>query len=422
MNWDRTSTITNSQLKEGYKQTEVGIIPEDWETVLLDNVAFRGSGHTPDKKIPEYWNGDIKWISLKDCDLLDKPYIFDTCDKVTKAGIANSSAVIHPCGTVVLSRDAGVGKSSIMSEDMAVSQHFMAWQCGETLNNLFLYYWLQSKKKEFERIAIGNTIKTIGLGYFKQLNIPRPPLPEQEAIACTLSDIDALIESLDRLLTKKRQIKQGAMQELLRSKDGWTVKTLGESCEVITKGTTPTSIGRNFTGSGVNFLKAESISENGHPILSKIAFIDETTHKILKRSQLMDGDLLVSIAGVLGRIGIVDKSLLPANINQALAIVRLGKESDFDRIYLFYYLRSTMIEKQISDINVQAAQANISLQNVSDFQISIPLSISEQIKIANILSDMDAEIESISAKLTKTRQLKQGMMHELLTGRIRLVG
>jgi type I restriction enzyme S subunit len=135
----------------------------------------------------------------------------------------------------------------------------------------------------------------------------------------------------------------------------------------------------------------------------------------------MDGDILVSIAGVLGRIGKVDKNIIPANTNQALAIVRLDQLSELNRDYLFYYLRSPMIDKQISDINVQAAQANISLQNVRDFQIDIPPSISEQVEIANILSDMDAEIESIAAKLAKTRQLKQGMMHELLTGRIRLV-
>jgi len=111
----------------GYKQTEVGVIPQDWDVTLLDSVARRGSGHTPDKAHHEYWGGTIKWVSLQDSDRLDQLYISDTAAKITPAGIANSSAKMHPKGTVVLSRDAGVGKSAIMKDDMAVSQHFMAW-------------------------------------------------------------------------------------------------------------------------------------------------------------------------------------------------------------------------------------------------------------------------------------------------------
>src|SRR5439155_7065308 len=203
------------EVRPGYKQTDVGVIPNDWDVVLLDSVAKRGSGHTPDKAHPEYWRGTIKLISLQDSDRLDRLYIFDTAAKITPAGIANSSAKMHRKGTVVLSRDAGVGKSAIMKDDMAVSQHFMAWTCGPSLNNHFLYYWLRSNKSEFERIAMGNTIKTIGLSYFRQLVIPLPTKAEQEAIAEALRDADALIESLEHLLAKKRHLKQGAMQELL---------------------------------------------------------------------------------------------------------------------------------------------------------------------------------------------------------------
>jgi type I restriction enzyme S subunit len=113
-----------------FKQTEIGEIPEEWEVVLVGAVAKRGSGHTPDKKHPEYWDGDIKWVSLKDSGRLDRLYISDTTAHITMAGIENSSAVEHAPGTVVLSRDAGVGKSAITTDVMAVSQHFMAWSCG----------------------------------------------------------------------------------------------------------------------------------------------------------------------------------------------------------------------------------------------------------------------------------------------------
>ena len=195
-------------LRPGYKQTEVGVIPEDWGLPLLDSIAKRGSGHTPDKKHPEYWNGPIKWVSLRDSDSLDNVFIEETAATITAAGIANSSAVIHPAGTVVLSRDAGVGKSAIIKTEMAVSQHFMAWQCGANLDNIYLYYWLQAAKPEFERIAMGNTIKTIGLPFFRNLRIAQPPLPEQRAIAAALLDVDALLAKLDQLIAKKRDLSR----------------------------------------------------------------------------------------------------------------------------------------------------------------------------------------------------------------------
>jgi type I restriction enzyme, S subunit len=407
------STTTNSQLKKGYKQTEVGVIPEKWEAVLLDNVAIRGSGHTPDKKIPEYWNGNIKWISLKDCDFLDSPYIFDTCDKVTKAGIANSSAVIHPTGTVVLSRDAGVGKSSIMSEAMAVSQHFMAWHCGDTLNNLFLYYWLQSKKTEFERIAIGSTIKTIGLGYFKELKIPHPPLSEQKKIARALSDIDTLIESLDRLLTKKCQIKQGAMQELLRSKEGRIEKKLGDLANIV-RGASPRPIDNPIwfdENSEIGWVRISDITKSG-------ALLRETTQRLsslgVKSSRFVNrNSLIMSICATVGRPII---TAIDTCIHDGFVVF---ESLQADMKFVFYALQS--IEEDWNKHGQTGSQMNLNTNLINSTKIFIPEEIEEQMEIATILSDMDAEIDSIETKLTKTRQIKQGMMHELLTGRIRLI-
>lgn len=126
-------------MKPGYKQTEVGVIPEDWEVAVLESLAERGSGHTPNKSHVEYWNGNIKWISLKDTAALDRGYIRDTVAKITEQGLANSSARLHQADTVILLRDAGVGKSAVMAESMAVSQHFIVWRCGESLFTWYLY-------------------------------------------------------------------------------------------------------------------------------------------------------------------------------------------------------------------------------------------------------------------------------------------
>jgi type I restriction enzyme S subunit len=198
-----------------FKQTDLGEVPERWEVVHLESVTQRGSGHTPSRSHPEYWDGNIKWVSLQDSKRLDKLYIDDTTAKITPLGIANSSATEHPAGTVVLSRDAGVGKSAITTDVMAVSQHFMAWVCGPRLNNHYLYYWLQYMKPEFERIAVGNTIKTIGLPYFKSLRLALPPRDEQETIANALTAIDLRVfaeaRARDQLVALKFDLMSGLL-------------------------------------------------------------------------------------------------------------------------------------------------------------------------------------------------------------------
>ena len=198
-----------------YKETPLGWIPKDWTDALLDDVATRGSGHTPSKSIASYWNGGIKWVSLADSHQLDAIFISETDKEISKLGIANSSAVLHSAGTVVLSRDAGIGKSAVLACNMAVSQHFIAWLCGDQLNNLFLYFYLQREKPKFEAIAMGSTIKTIGLPFFKSYRIAVPPLNEQVKAASVLMNAEAELTSLNGEQVKLHDLKSGLMDDLL---------------------------------------------------------------------------------------------------------------------------------------------------------------------------------------------------------------
>ena len=192
-----------------------------WEEEKLDDLARRGTGHTPTKAIAEYYNGGIKWVSLADSMRLDNGLISETEIEISKEGINNSSAVLHPAGSVILSRDAGVGKSAIISCSMAVSQHFIVWTCEPiVLSNWFLYYQLQLLKPLFERIATGSTIKTIGLPFFKAMRVTIPRLAEQHRIADCLSMLDVRLAAQLRKLNALKTHKQGLQQQLFPSLDG----------------------------------------------------------------------------------------------------------------------------------------------------------------------------------------------------------
>lgn len=186
---------------------------EAWVEEKLDDLTKRGTGHTPNKARAEYYNGGIKWVSLADSKRLDNGLISETAIEISEEGINNSSAVLHPAGSVILSRDAGVGKSAVISCSMAVSQHFIVWTCDSTLlSNWFLYYQLQLLKPLLERIAAGSTIKTIGLPFFKAMRITVPSIAEQHRIADCLSSLDALLalqaQKLDALKTQKEALLQ----------------------------------------------------------------------------------------------------------------------------------------------------------------------------------------------------------------------
>ncbi|MCK1625400.1 restriction endonuclease subunit S [Bradyrhizobium sp. 160] len=190
-------------------------LPTGWQTPLLDQVAKRGSGHTPNKQFPTYWDGEVKWISLQDTKRLDRVYIADTTATITPDGLANSSAVLHPASTVVVSRDATVGKSAIMMSDMAVSQHFISYTCGPELSPLYLYYWLQRMKPVFERIGAGSTIKTIGLPFFKTLKIAMPGRAEQDQTAELLWQADRQVFEAEEAVVKLRSVKAVVSSDLL---------------------------------------------------------------------------------------------------------------------------------------------------------------------------------------------------------------
>lgn len=195
-----------------------------------------------------------------------------------------------------------------------------------------------------------------------------------------------------------------------KNEEHWDSTPLDDLCELITKGTTPTTLGYSYTESGVNFIKIESILE-GNINLEKAAFISTKCNEAFKRSQLKENDILFSIAGALGVVTTVSKEILPANTNQALSIIRLKNVNQKD--YLKAYLKSNIISEEINKIKAGAAQLNISLGQIANFNILIPKNPKEQQKIASCLSSLDEVIAAHSQKLELLKDHKKGLMQNL---------
>jgi type I restriction enzyme, S subunit len=402
MNQDRSTTITNFQLKEGYKQTEVGIIPEDWSATNLGKFMMLQRGY--DLPHRERKIGDIPIITSSGF-----------------GGTHSESRALAP--GVVTGRYGTIGDVFYVQEDF--------WPLNTTLyvknfygnNPLFTSYLL--KTIDFHSHSGKSGVPGVNRNDLHELIVRIPPLAEQEAIAYTLSDIDALIESLDRLLTKKRQIKQGAMQDLLSPykegsfKNGWSVKKLGELA-FITKlaGFEYSNYFNSYNDGGeIIIIRGTNITNNKLD-LSDVKNIPASTSNKLIRSKLFRNDLVFAYVGTIGPIWMVDEN---DRYHLGPNTCKIRAEKLILAEYLCMYFTSELIKEEIINSVSTGAQPSLSMTKIRGFQIYYPTNIEEQIEIANILSDMDAEIGSIESKLTKTRQLKQGIMHELLTGRIRLV-
>ena len=174
----------------------------------------------------------------------------------------------------------------------------------------------------------------------------------------------------------------------------WKVFKLGDICELITKGTTPTSVGFKFQKEGINFVKIESIDDNGKFINSKLAKVSNECHEHLKRSQLAEDDILFSIAGALGYTAIVTSDILPANTNQALAILRLKKDLEIDKRFLLYLLNSETVKEQTNVNKAGVAQMNLSLSQLKNYIIKLP-TYAEQQRIVAKFDTAFAEINKI---------------------------
>jgi type I restriction enzyme, S subunit len=419
------------EVKVGYRQTDVGVIPDDWECVRICDVARLESGHTPRRTVNAYWNGSIPWVSLHDTDSLEQNYIYDTTMTVTQHGIDNSSARLLPAGTVVFSRTATVGKATILGREMATSQDFANYVCGPKLCNLYAVYLLRAMTRTWESLMAGSTHKTIYMPTFEKLQIPLPSVAEQEEIAAALADVDGLLAEVSRLIAKKRDLKQAAMQQLLTGQTrlpGFT----GEW----KNGCLADVIGRLEAGVSVNstedfgdaaryersILKTSAVAA-GRFIpheCKRIAARDVSRARLNPRRDT----LLISrmnTPDLVGECGYVDRDYPNLFVPDRLWLARFRQSADLDPLWLSYLLCTPRLKRWVRSA---ATGTSGSMKNLSKRAfLAIPTAFPpgrEQTAIAEVLSDMDAEIAALQARRNKTNNLKQAMMQELLTGKTRL--
>ena len=388
-------------------------IPEGWSVKKISDLGTTVSGGTPDTNNPEYWDGDVLWVTPSEVSALSNRFIWDTERKITEKGLKLSSAKLLPVNSLIICTRATIGDCCINKKPICTNQGFK--NIIVTGNNVdFLYYLISKNKHELIRKACGSTFLEISKKDIDNLKFPIPPLPEQENIAEILGTWDEAIEKLSSLIEQKKLLKKGLMQKLLTGKvrlpgftQPWKEVKLGNFCRTFSGGT-PSVNNASFYDGNIPFIRSGEIH-----LTSTALFISESGLTNSAAKLVEKGDILFALYGATS--GEVDISKINGAINQAILCIKplsLNK----------YFLKDILEYKKQNILNkyLQGGQGNLSAEIIKSLKIYIPSDISEQQAIANVLSTADDEINLLNQKLEALKEQKKGLMQQLLTGNIRV--
>jgi len=403
------------EVKPGYKQTEVGVIPEEWEVAQIRDVCrlVNGRGFKPF----EWQTVGLPIIRIQNLNG-SEDFNFYSGQYNPKILVEQGQLLFAWSG----SRGTSFGPHVWNGGRALLNYHTWKVVVNEsTVTPDFLLYSLRQLTSYIEERAHGAS----ALVHTQKWEMEKFPivfpasLPEQRAIATALSDVDGLLGGLDRLIAKKRELKQAAMQQLLTGQTRltgfhaeWEVKRLGDVAEMGSGGTPPSSVPVFYDGD-IPWASISDMTKGGKVIMStdrnltRAGFMNSAAH------MFPAGTILYAMYASLGECSIAGISLCTSQ-----AILGIHPKNKLIGEYLYYFL--TSLKGIVKTLGQQGTQANLNKGMVQDFRLSLP-PLPEQTAIAAVLIEMDGELAVLTQRREKTRALKQAMMQELLTGKTRLI-
>lgn len=401
---------------KGYKHTELGILPEDWEVVRLGEIGKIIGGGTPSTKKKEFWKGAIPWISSSDIDENDVFNISQTRYITQDAIDKSSTKSIEPNSILVVSR-VGIGKVAINQNVLCTSQDIQALT-QHNQDAFFLVYAIKNLVSLVCRINQGTSIKGFTKEVLSNLQIPLPPLAEQEKIASVLGTWDRQIQNLQSLITEKQNLKKALCQTLLTAKtrfkgfsEDWQVVRLGEVCDFL-------------KGNGIS---KDDIADEGIPCIrygELYTTYGEKIEEVFSHTDKPKEELVISK---------INDVVLPSSGETAIDLasascilkedVAIGGDTTIIRsnqngLFLAYCL-NVVCKKQIYSIAQGSSVIHLYANHLKTIKIPLP-PLAEQEKIAEILSKADNEITLLEQKLESLKSQKKGLMQILLSGKVRV--
>ena len=429
---DSTPQTTKEAPKE-YKLTTVGLIPEDWEVKPLREVAQIRSGIA--KNSNAFIADPILVHYLRVANVQDGFLDLSEISRIAiSRGDLNRFSVLP--GDVLMNEGGDLDKlarGTIWNGEFTPcvhQNHVFVVRCGPTVEPAYLTNWSAGTVARRYFLVAGKqttNLASINKTALGELPVAVPNATEQRAIAETLSDVDGLIEALEKLIAKTRAIKQAAMQQLLTGKTRvlgfsgkWEAKRLGDTAILKARIGWQGLTTAEYLDSGDFYLVTGTEFDRGYIDWKRCHFVDESRYKQDKHIQLKLHDVLVTKDGTIGKVALIFDLPAPATLNSGVFVIRPVGES-FHPEFFYHLLCSSVFGEFLNQLSAGSTINHLYQKDFVGFRYRTPPLLDEQAEIAAILSDMDTEIAALERRREKTRQIKQSMVQQLLTGRIRLV-
>lgn len=399
-------------------------VPEGWSIKAISDVGNVITGSTPSTTHPEYYGGEIPFISPADLGV--RKFISTSTKTLTNAGF-NCTRKIRKGATLFTCIGSTIGKIGLSNVNLATNQQINAVVPHDNYDDEYVYYALSNRAIQIAKIAGNQAVPIINKSTFAAQLLLTPPLPEQQKIAQILSAWDKAINTTEQLLANSQQQKKALMQQLLTGKkrllnedgvrfgEGWKEGNLGDITN-IDSGYAFKSVDFTDSEAGVPIIRMSDFKTGGIDI-SGAAKIKMEATKGLDKFKLRAGDFVFGMSGSLSNYGWVKEQDLPCFLNQRVGRI-LVKEYSVQLFVTYLYL-SDKIQQSILDKAAGAAQLNISVSDLRNTIVQYP-NFEEQQKIATVLSTTDREIELLRTKLEALKQEKKALMQQLLTGKRRV--
>ena len=395
-------------------------VKKGWKWSKLRDLASMHSGHTPSRRHPEWWGGDIKWIRVADARPCHGGGIFETGETINENGLANSAAELLPPGTVCLSRSASIGYVVILEDEMCTNQGFANWICGEQLIPRFLQLLFLREQKFLDRIATGTAHRTIYYPDLKAFHILHPSRQEQERIVEVLDEAFAAIDkakaNIERNLTNARELFQSRLNDIFSDpSNDWELKPLGDVC-TFKSGGTPSKSRPQFWGDGIPWISSKDM---------KFDLILETQDSVTLEAvgqgtrAVKPGTLLIVVrSGILMRKIPIALTGVDATFNQD--IKALMPNSELSSEFLFWFLKAsepTLLKLVTRSATVHRLETSV----LTSFQIPIPESKEQEalVKTASLLNRLKKELElKYQSELDNLEELRQSILEQAFEGKL----
>ena len=418
------------KMQQGYKQTEIGVIPADWEICVAKDLYLKARIGWQGLKKDEYLD-DGDYYLVTGTDFLDNKISWKNCHYVSQERYDQDKNIQLSTGDILITKDGSIGKTAfvdILDKPATLNSGiFLVRPKNDKIDTAYLYFVFKCEyfNKFLNDLTAGSTIVHLYQKDFVAFKYPLPKRKEQEQIAKAIIDVDSMISSLEKLIEKKKAIKQGAMQELLTGKKRlqgfageWKKYKLGDLCcisgRIGFRGYTKKDIVNKGFGA-ITFSPSDIFDQKID--YSNCDYISFFKYEESPEIQVFNGDIIFCKTASIGKTALIKNLAEKATINPQFVLINNFK---CNNKFLYYIISGKEFVEQILSITGGSTIPTISQEQLKLQLISMP-TIEEQDAIASILSDMDNEIEALEHKLEKTRQIKQGMMQQLLTGKIRLV-